>query len=379
MALITFVQFTIIAAIVVYLTANMLHLVKLEPARGPLSSSPLISVCVPARNEERGIRACLESLLKQDYPRFEAIAVDDNSTDATPAIVESLAAGDPRLTLVRGEALPEGWFGKPYALHQAYRKAQGEYLLFTDADPVFQPFALTSAMYVMRKDNLDVLTLLPGTEFGSFWERAVQPVIFGFIAALTRFRKVNGRDYPDAMGVGAFMLFRRDAYERLGGHERVRQEIVEDIALAKCAKREGLNLLIADGKRIYSIRMYHSLREIWLGWRKNMFVAMKQSVARTLYYISAVLSFVAAPYLTFFANLALGGGGFWTAVSFAALALSWITGARLCEELGLAKRNAFLFPLGAVAMSAIMLNSMAHILLKGGAEWRGRQCAAPGE
>ncbi|MBI4389848.1 MAG: glycosyltransferase, partial [Nitrospinae bacterium] len=293
----------------------MLHLVKLEPARGPLSSSPLISVCVPARNEERGIRACLESLLRQDYPRFEVIAVDDNSTDATPAIVESLAAGDPRLTLARGEALPEGWFGKPYALHQAYRRAQGEYLLFTDADPAFRPFALTAAMYVMRRDNLDVLTLLPGTEFGSFWERAVQPVIFGFIAALTRFRKVNGRDHPDAMGIGAFMLFRRDAYERIGGHERVRQEIVEDIALAKCAKREGLNLLIADGKRVYSIRMYHSFREIWLGWRKNMFVAMKQSVARTLYYISAVLCFVAAPYLTFFANLALGAGSFWTAVS----------------------------------------------------------------
>lgn len=379
MALITFVQFTIVAAIVVYLTANMLHLVKLEPVRGPLSSSPSISVCVPARNEERGIRACLESLLKQDYPRFEAIAADDNSTDATPAIIESLAAGDPRLTLVRGEPLPEGWFGKPYALHQAYRKARGEYLLFTDADPVFQPFALTSAMYVMRKDNLDVLTLMPGTEFGSFWERAVQPVIFGFIAALTRFRKANDRDYPDAMGIGAFMLFRRDAYERLGGHERVRQEIVEDIALAKCAKREGLKLLIADGKRVYSIRMYHSLREIWLGWRKNMFVAMKQSVARTLYYIAAVLSFVAAPYLTFFANLALDRGFFWTAVSFAALALSWIAGVKLCEELGLEKRNVFLFPLGAVVMSAIMLDSMGHILLKGGIEWRGRQCAAPGE
>lgn len=374
MEIITIFQFLVVVAVVVFLSVNILHLVKIPSVAGPLHSSPFISICVPARNEERDVEICLRSLLEQDYPQFEVIAVDDNSDDRTAAIIVSLASNYPRLSFVRGAALPAGWLGKPYALHQAYREARGEYLLFTDADPVFQPTALTSAVYCMQTKGLDILTLMPGARFGSFWERAVQPVIFGFIGALTRFRKVNSREYPDAMGIGAFIMFKRSAYEKIGGHERVRQEIVEDIALAKCAKKEGFNLLVADGKSVFSIRMYHSLREIWEGWRKNMFVAMKQSVVRTLYYVFIILSFVLTPWLIFFYNL-MAGRQF--LLSFAALLLVLITGIHLCEELRLEKRNVLLFPLGAIMMSVVMLNSMLQILLKGRAEWRGRHYPLP--
>lgn len=374
MEIITIFQFLVVVAVVVFLSVNILHLVKIPSVAGPLHSSPFISICVPARNEERDVEICLRSLLEQDYPQFEVIAVDDNSDDRTAAIIESLASNYPRLSFVRGAALPAGWLGKPYALHQAYREARGEYLLFTDADPVFQPTALTSAVYCMQTKGLDILTLMPGARFGSFWERAVQPVIFGFIGALTRFRKVNSREYPDAMGIGAFIMFKRSAYEKIGGHERVRQEIVEDIALAKCAKKEGFNLLVADGKSVFSIRMYHSLREIWEGWRKNMFVAMKQSVVRTLYYVFIILSFVMTPWLIFFYNLTAGRQFL---LSFAALLLVLITGIHLCEELRLEKRNVLLFPLGAIVMSVVMLNSMLQILLKGRAEWRGRHYPLP--
>lgn len=374
MEIITIFQFLVVVAVVVFLSVNILHLVKIPSVAGPLHSSPFISICVPARNEERDVEICLRSLLEQDYPQFEVIAVDDNSADRTAAIIESLASNYPRLSFIRGAALPAGWLGKPYVLHQAYREARGEYLLFTDADPVFQPTALTSAVYCMQTKGLDILTLMPGARFGSFWERAVQPVIFGFIGALTRFRKVNSREYPDAMGIGAFIMFKRSAYEKIGGHERVRQEIVEDIALAKCAKKEGFNLLVADGKSVFSIRMYHSLREIWEGWRKNMFVAMKQSVVRTLYYVFIILSFVMTPWLIFFYNL-MAGRQF--LLSFAALLLVLITGIHLCEELRLEKRNVLLFPLGAIMMSVVMLNSMLQILLKGRAEWRGRHYPLP--
>lgn len=375
MVIVTIIQFLIVVAVVYYIVVNMVDLVKVPSVAGPLYTSPFISVCVPARNEERDIGACLKSLLAQVYPHFEVIAIDDNSTDATGAIISALAAGNSRLTAIQGAPLPEGWLGKPYALHQACQKARGEYILFTDADPVFLPNALSSAMYTMQIRDIDVLTLMPGTEFGSFWERAIQPVIFGFIGTLTRFKKVNSLDSSSAMGVGAFMMFKKEVYAKVGGHERVRREIIEDVALARCVKMDGFKLLVADGKAIYSIRMYHSFREIWEGWRKNMFVAMRQSVLRTLYYGLVIVSFVVTPYWIFIQDLLLGS---WPIVlSATALLFSLLTGIGLCTELRLNKRHVFLFPLGALVMSALMINSMAQALFKGRAEWRGRSCLLP--
>ncbi len=155
-------QFSLIILIVVYLTINTYYRVKVEPAAGPLPAYPLVSVCVPARDEERDIEACLTSLLSQDYPNFEVIVVDDNSTDHTPGIIESLQEGHANLVAIKGAELPSDWYGKPYALHQAAQKARGELLLFTDADPVFQPFALTTAVDLIQKHLLDMVSLLPG-------------------------------------------------------------------------------------------------------------------------------------------------------------------------------------------------------------------------
>ncbi|MFQ5673247.1 MAG: glycosyltransferase [Nitrospinales bacterium] len=373
MPIITILQFALIAGVVVYLTVNMWHLVKVAPSAEPLSPPPFVSVCVPARNEARGIEACLTSLLKQDYPRFEVIAVDDNSTDATLEIMQSLAGAFANLKVIRGAPLPTGWYGKPFALHQASAMAGGDYLLFTDADPVFRPQAIASAMRYMQNNDLDVLTLMPGTQLLTFWEKAVQPVIFAFIAGLTRFKKVNSKEYPNAMGIGAFILIKREVYEAIGGHERVRQKIVEDIELAKCAKRGGYRLVIADGKAILSIRMYHSLREIWTGWRKNMFVALKKSVFWTLYYITVILGFQVTPYVVLSANLWTGSSVPSIALASFGVMLVLITGARLCGELQIPARLALLFPLGALVMAAIMLNSMVQSLLKGQTEWRGRK------
>ncbi len=366
----TTLQVVLIAWVIVYLTANMIYLVRLEPISHQLDDLPMVSVCVPARNEERGIQACLESLLKQDYPNFEVIVVNDNSTDLTGELIKGLI--DSRLIVLDGEDLPEGWLGKPFALHQAYRKAKGEILLFTDADPVFEPGALRTAVYTMREQDLDALTLMPRAEFGSFWEKAVQPVIFGFIGSLTRFRKVNSPDHLTAMGFGAFLMFERSAYDLIGGHEGGKADVLEDVLIAKRLKKAGLKLLVADAKRLFSIRMYYGFREIWFGWRKNMFLAMKRSVFRSLYYIFMVLAFVLTPYLVLGWNLVTGTGIFWVGLSLFGVTMVSAALIKTCDEMGLDRRNAYLFPIGALVMAAIMINSMVQVLVFSRTEWRGR-------
>ena len=372
MILVTTFQFFLIIFIMTYLSVNMIYLIRIYPIKEELVAYPYISVCVPARNEERDIKNCVESLLNQDYPNFEVIVVDDNSNDNTAKILFSLTEQYPNLIFIAGEKLASGWMGKPYALHQAYQRSRGQYLLFTDADLRYQSHALKTAIHTMICKDIDLLTLMPAAIFGSFWERVVQPVIFGFIAALTNFRKVNSESHQSAMGFGAFLLFKKEAYQKIGGHLSVANEVLEDIMIAKKAKLNGLSILVADGKNLFSIRMYHSMKEIWMGWRKNIFLAMKSSILRASYYMAMVLFFLLTPYVVVMCNLWVGAGSVWVGVSLLGLGLSLATGLGLCHELGLERKNVFLFPLGAIVMVVIMFSSMVQTLLLRRTEWRGR-------
>lgn len=370
--ILTIFQLILIVAVIIYLTVNMVYLVRINPMLKPIEDAPKISVCVPARNEERGVGECLKSLLSQNYPNFEVIAVDDHSTDRTGAIMQALSEENSNLKVLQGADLPDGWLGKPFALHQAYKVAQGEFLLFTDADPVFKPMALNTAVHVMRERELDLLTLMPQAEFGSLWERTVQPVIFGFIASLTRFRNVNDPDHKSAMGFGAFLMFRRAAYEKIGGHERGKADVLEDVLIAKRAKRAGLKLLVADAKQLFSIRMYYGLKEIWLGWQKNMFLAMRSSVSRATWHVLMVLGFVVTPYITLAVNIFERTGWLWIGVALFGVVLVTAACYKTCDELGLKRNTAALFPFGALVMAAIMANSMFHTLVRKTTQWRGR-------
>ena len=372
MILVTIFQLFLVIFIVTYLSINMIYLVRLFPLKEELVAYPYISVCIPARNEERDIKNCVKSVLNQDYPNFEVIVVDDNSSDNTAKIVRSMTEEYPNLIFIAGAQLAPGWIGKSYALHQAYQKSRGQYLLFTDADLMYRSHALKTAMHTMICKDLDLLTLMPAAIFGSFWERVVQPVIFGFIAALTSFRKVNSQSHQSAMGFGAFLLFKKASYQKIGGHLSVANEILEDIMIAKKAKFNGLSILVADGKHLFSIRMYHSMKEIWVGWRKNIFLAMKKSILRAFYYMVMVLCFLLTPYIVVMCNLWMGTGNLWLGISLLGLALSLAAGLGLCHELGLERKNVFLFPLGAIVMVVIMFNSMVQTLLLERTEWRGR-------
>jgi chlorobactene glucosyltransferase len=372
MELLTILQFCLVAWIVSWLLLNMIHLEKAEPVDGPLTHSPFVSICVPARNEERDLGACLQSLMAQNYPNFEVIAADDQSEDRTLEIIKHFERRFDNFIGFQGKPLPEDWLGKPYILSQAFSKTKGEYLLFTDADPVFEPFALKSAMFLMQKQKLDMLTLMPGASFGSFWERAVQPVIFGLIAGLTRFGDVNNPNNPKAMGIGAFILVKRSAYEKVSGHESVKKNVIEDIALGKVIKRSGHKIWIADGKSLFSIRMYHSLYEIWTGWKKNVFSAFKRSITRTISFAVTLIGFQLTPFLLLYLNWTTETFIWSFILSFLTIALTLATGIGLCKELKLNPLVALLFPLGSLVAIGIMFASMQQALIKNKTEWRGR-------
>src|SRR5215208_6831600 len=200
--------------IVIYWLHNQYQMdIIVAPAAPPLEAPP-ISICVPARNEERNIRACVESLLAQDYPNFEVILLDDRSTDRTPEILNELVmvsqgslsgqARTPALHIVRGSDLPVGWAGKPHALYQASAAAHGKWLCFVDADTFLSPTTLSSCYAKVIETNADMFTIMTFQILGSFWEKVVMPLVMTALSAGFSPRRVNDPNRRDAIANGQF-------------------------------------------------------------------------------------------------------------------------------------------------------------------------------
>jgi chlorobactene glucosyltransferase len=253
---------------------------------------PTVSILLPARDEARGIAACVGSLLPQRYPQFELLVLDDQSTDATPDILHALAAADPRLSPLAGQPLPPGWLGKHWACQQLFEQAHGELLLFTDADTIHQPQALRQAVAALLAEKADLVSVLPRQELGSWGERLVVPLLPWSLATfypqrLTR-RLLGFPLIPDrfstalTMAVGQFMLFRREAYVRAGGHAAVRAHAADDIALARALPGHGERCCLLDAGELVTCRMYHGFDEASQGLSKNLSAAFNYSLLALL-------------------------------------------------------------------------------------------------
>ncbi|MEJ2031717.1 MAG: glycosyltransferase [Deltaproteobacteria bacterium] len=232
---------------------------------------PSVSVIVPARNEEANIVACLRGLLGQDYPfkYLEIIVVDDDSTDPTWELAGQLAAVHPQLRLLRAGPLPNGWAGKPHACWRGVQAALGAWLCFLDADTRPSPYLLTAAIRHATTESLDMLSLHPRKELRHFWEKIIIPAGLFAAAFASDLRAVNDPASSHVCANGQFILFRREAYEAIGGHAAAASEICEDKALARLAKKAGLRTQLADAAELFSVRMYADLKELWQGLTKD--------------------------------------------------------------------------------------------------------------
>jgi chlorobactene glucosyltransferase len=242
--------------------------------RGAPRAVPTVIVIVPARNEEINIGDCLRGLLKQDYPasRFKLLLVNDHSVDNTATIALAWARSHGRLCVLHSPPLPSRWLGKSHACWigaQAVSE-ETEWLCFVDADVRPEPELLARAVATAGSQGLDLLSLTPRQEFGSFAERLVMPCGFYLLAFYQDLRKLQSRDGSNTTATGQFMLIRRSVYEAIGGHAAVRDVICEDVALARLIKRHNGHVALFDGKEVISARMYRGWLTLWEGITKNV-------------------------------------------------------------------------------------------------------------
>jgi len=345
---------------------------------GPPARSPLVSVVVPARDEAMNIRSCVASLSASEYPDFEIVVVDDRSSDGTGALAGSVGAGRARsLRVVAGTELPEGWLGKPWACAQGAATAGGELLLFTDTDTVHAPDLLSRTVAAMEEDRADLLTVTGRQIMASFWERLVQPQMFFTLAM--RFHDiggpVEGRRWRDAIANGQFLLFRRDAYEALGGHAAVKHAVAEDLAMAQLVVRAGRRLSVRMAETSFATRMYRSLGELVAGWSKNLVMGALTTVPPRLrpltapaMALTAVGLWIAPPVALAAAALGAGGPGLlvWSVAATTLSALLWTL---FTARMGAPPAYGLLYPLGAAVSMWIVLRSWAR---GRSVAWKGR-------
>ena len=351
------------------------------PPAGGWADAPMISVVVAAKDEEANIEACITSLLNQDYPNFEIIAVDDRSDDATPAILRRLEEGaNGRLRVVTVQALREGWFGKNNAMREGVAVTRGEWFLFTDADCRFTAKnALSVTMLEAQAHDSGFLSVVPILETPTAWERIVQPVCALVLILWFVPEKVNNPEKKAAYANGAFMLMSRRCYDAIGGHERVRTELNEDIRMARYAKRGGLNLRVTENDDLYVTRMYDNPRVAFHGWSRIFFGSL-QTMRRLLISAGMLILFTITPWV----SLVIAAIGSLTVDEQHATHWRWLLYAWLvvvvCEQATtlLVYRMmrarplwSMTYILGAMAALAMLVSAMFKALGATGTTWRG--------
>jgi cellulose synthase/poly-beta-1,6-N-acetylglucosamine synthase-like glycosyltransferase len=367
-------------ALTLYGLARQKPLLSINHLGMTASGAPLVSVLVPARNEENRVLAdCIRSILAQDYGRFEVIAVNDRSTDGTGAILETLAKSNDRLRVIEGEEPPAGWLGKPYAMQQAFNHARGEWILATDADMIFHQAALRTAVDSTLEGKGDAMTLIPHFEASSFWECVMIPTWAWVLLMFTVFYRISNPKTQGAVGIGGFFLMRRAVLERVGGYEALKDEVLEDVRLAEMIKRSGARLYTGYAPSLLRTRMYRNFGEMWECSTKNWFSGMKFSLPFALSgVVSMYLISVVAPLIALASAIGIAAGGrrdLW--LLFIPAALSWLLQVLVLASVsirsGVSPAYALTAPLGLSLLYAMLFDSSIRITTGKGVTWKGRR------
>ena len=357
----------VLPAITIWRVRNSRELADLPP--DPPADAPLISVIIPARNERRNIESSVRAALGGNYPNIEVVVVDDRSTDGTGDIARHIARDDPRVSVIETTPLPDDWFGKPWACTLGARVARGDTFCFTDADAQHGPHLASRAARAMADRSLDMLTVAGRQELGTFWENVVQPHVFWMLGS--RYggtESINdARNVKDKIANGQCIFVRRSAYESIGGHEAVYDQVAEDVAIAQRLFAAGKNTAVILGHDELSTRMYTSLAEVMAGWRKNVFtggrVAMPWGRLGQLIFPLLLLVaplFTLLPPLTLLISAVVGVAPTLTVGATIATAAQLVTWVLVYRFMRAPTRYAAIYPLGAIVFAIIALQAIAR-------------------
>lgn len=340
------------------------------------STTPRLSVLIPARNEATVIGQTVRALSAQDYPNYEILLLDDHSGDETATIAQQAAADFPHFRIIKGADLPNEWLGKNWACHQLSQAATGEVLIFTDADVQWRSDGLSRVIALQQQQRANMLTVWP-TQITQTWaERLIVPLMsFAIIAYLPEIMVRRSKLVAFAAANGQCLVFDRAIYADLGGHAAVHNNVIEDVALAHLTKQHGHKLLMADGSGVVSCRMYHDWPSVRDGFGKNILAGHGDSVPFLL--LSTVfhwLVFVLPPVWVLL-GMIMGWPGLWLPLLLTAggMALRALTAFATRQRLF----DALLMSVSVVLMTRIAVQALWWRYRYGGPQWKGRTIVSP--
>lgn len=327
---------------------------------------PPVSILFAARDEAQELPRALETFLALDYPRYEVVAVDDRSEDATGEILKAAAQKDPHLKSFRVDSLPSGWLGKPHALKHAYEHSTGEWLVFTDADVHFAQDVLRRAVALAKREKWEHLTLLGRAEMFTIGERIVMTFFgMGFLLGIRPWRVGDPRSHVYA-GLGAFQLIRRSTYEAIGTHRRLAMEVVDDMKLGKLVKEAGFRSGVARAEGTLSVHWHSGVGNIIRGTTKNFFATTGFRLWMTSLQVFVLLL------MCLFPVLALPFVHDWArAFDLVAILCPVLTQGSVSLEFGVSPIYALTYPIGALVFGWMLARSTIVTLWQGGVVWRG--------